>query len=137
MAAPSPLPLRPEVGGARWVLEGDPQVARVAERLFPGARSQGPGRASFPNTPRAMQDLAWLMQRYPVAAADGYEAELRAAAGGAREHAVRRAEAAARGPASAWDLFVGTARPYQEEALAFMLANRKTLLADDMGWERP
>jgi SNF2 family DNA or RNA helicase len=117
----------------RWHLSGDAQVAMVAKRLFPGARSEGPGGASFPATPRVMQDLVWLMQRFPIAAAEGRETELDSAVSSARAHARRRIEAAVQKHAASGARFKGTPRPYQSEGLAFALANQKVLIADDMG----
>lgn len=119
--------------GARWELHGDPQVALVAKRLFPGTRSLGQGACSFPNTPRVLQDLAWLRTRYPISAAEGHEVALEDASSGAVRHAVRRIEAEARRAAPVGIRFKGTPRPYQEEALAFTLANEKIILADDTG----
>ena len=125
--------LRPLPQEGRWLLTGDPQVAMVAKRMFPGARSHGPGSASFPDTPRSLQELSWLMQRFPVAAEAGHSAAFSAACRSARDHAIRRSglEAAPRPRAGA--RFTGTARPYQEEGLAFMLANERVLVADEMG----
>jgi SWI/SNF-related matrix-associated actin-dependent regulator 1 of chromatin subfamily A len=125
--------LRPLAGGTRWLLSGDPQVSMVAKRVFPGARSHGPGSVSFPNTARSMQDVRWLMTRYPIAAEAGEETALAMAVQGAARHALQRQRADRARSAPVGHHFRGVPRPYQEESLAFMLANGKTLLADDMG----
>lgn len=125
--------LSADARGARWILSGDPQVALVAKRLFPGARSEGKGACSFPNTPRVLQDVAWLMQRYPIAAAEGHEMPFAAARRGAVAHAERRIVASVARTAPLGVRFKGTPRPYQEEALAFALANQRCLCADDPG----
>ena len=125
--------LSPHAGGKRWLLAGDPQVAMLAKRVFPGVRSHGPGSCSFPATPRAVQDLAWLMQRYPIEAAPGQGSALEGAVKGARDHALARIEAETARTAPVGTAFRGVPRPYQEESLAFSLANRKVLIADDMG----
>jgi SNF2 family DNA or RNA helicase len=80
-----------------------------------------------------MQDLVWLMQRFPISGEPGHEDGLAEACNGARRHAVARIEAAAHRDAAVGARFRGEARPYQKEALAFMLANRKVLVADDLG----
>ena len=49
-----------------WVIDGEPAVVELAKRLFPGSEGLGRGKAKFPNQPRLVGDLNWLMLRYPL-----------------------------------------------------------------------
>lgn len=126
------LALAPD--GSRWVFEGEAHVAQAAKRLFPSADGRGAGRAQFPVTRRTFADLVWLMQRYPMRVDEASRAAWERHYRDACAHAVER-ERIARSPLAAVPgaLFRGEARGYQREGLAWMMANRRTLLADDMG----
>lgn len=117
-----------------WIIDGEPAVAELAKRLFPGSMGLGAGKARFPATKRAAGDLNWLMLRFPLSiGADSCEAWEKA-----RLDAIRHAEVRVRVnldrphlPAS--EGFSGKLLPFQEEGLAYLLNNERCLLADEMG----
>lgn len=118
----------------RWHLTGDPQVTMMAKRLFPGASGRGAGEATFPNTVRIVQDLIWLMQRFPIGPAEGHEKQFDQAVKSAQAHAEQRILAERKDPMYPGARFIGP-EPYdhQKEGLAFIMANKRVLVADDMG----
>lgn len=116
-----------------WIVEGEPVVIELAKRLFPGSEGLGRGKAKFPNRPRLMGDLNWLMLRYPleIKDQDAWQTTRSQAIKLVQERLIQ-----AQGPkqiAPPPDYFKGELRPFQEEGLAFLLNNRRTLLADEMG----
>lgn len=115
-----------------WRLSGDPQVIVMAKRLFPGSQGRGAGVARFPATPRIMQDLVWLMHRWPIEIVDeaAFDADYERAVS---HYHNRVASNKCLGPSSPGVNFTGKLRPFQEEGLSWMLANPRTLLADEMG----
>lgn len=115
-----------------WVVRGEPVVVEMAKRLFPGSQGRGQGVARFPATPRATGDLNWLMLRFPLRVAD--EARWQDLRDQAIEHVktrvvVNQKRPSAKPPAE----FNGTLKPKQEEGLAYLLNNKRTLLGDEMG----
>lgn len=115
-----------------WGIEGEPVVVELAKRLFPGSTSLGPGRARFPANKRSAGDLNWLMLRFPLRVED--QARWHRAREEAIRHALIRQEIAQRTQrVTPPPTFVGELRPYQEEALAFLLNHDRALLADEMG----
>jgi SWI/SNF-related matrix-associated actin-dependent regulator 1 of chromatin subfamily A len=115
-----------------WVIEGEPCVIDMAKRLFPGCAGRGSGLARFPNNKRINGDLNWLMQRYPLRIIDAemwdksYEEAV--------NHVIRRDELNKKPQKVTPPLeFKGELLEFQKEGLAFLLHNRRTLLADEMG----
>ena len=124
--------LSKEKNGNYWVIEGDPQVAVMAKRLFPGSEGRGIGIAKFPVNKRTFGDLVWFLQRWPLRIADPetFEADYRATC----QYVVQRQAINANPVLSTPDVvFKGELRPFQGEGLSWMLTNRRTLLADEMG----
>ncbi|KAF1041754.1 MAG: RNA polymerase-associated protein RapA [Xylophilus sp.] len=118
--------------GAYWLIEGDPQVAVMAKRLFPGAEGRGAGVAKFPANRRAFGDLVWFLQRWPLHIEDEgtFERDYQEAC----EYAARKEQLLA-SPVTALPgvQFMGKLKPFQQESLPWMLTHRRTLLADEMG----
>lgn len=118
--------------GHCWIIEAEPSVAAMAKRLFPGSRGRGNGAAKFPANKRSTGDLNWLMLRFPLTIQDAEEWER--ARQDAVDYVLKRREMAERPqqvapPAT----FVGQLQKFQQEGLAFLLHNERTLLADEMG----
>jgi len=127
------LRLATHKGKPIWEIDGDPQVAVMAKRLFPGSEGRGAGHAKFPfGTPRMFADLVWFLHRWPlkienqVAFDEAYSATCAY---------VAKRQAIAAKPVSQMPgpLFIGQLRIYQQEALDWLLTNRRTLLGDGMG----
>ena len=128
----SPYGLRPNGDVLSWVIEGDPNVAEFAKRLFPGAKSMGRGKARFPNTKRITEDLNWLMMRYPLEIEDqeAWERSYNSAV----DHALQIIEFN-HGPDKLQPMpdFTGTLSEFQKEGLSFLTRAGRALLADEMG----
>ena len=113
-----------------WIIEGEPCVVEAAKRIFPGSSGKGAGQARFKNTKRINGDLNWLMQRYPLKVPDKWEQSYQEAV----DHVIKRLEFSKQPQKVTPPLeFKGELREFQKEGLAFMLHNRHSLLADDMG----
>lgn len=116
----------------KWVIEGEPCVVEMAKRLFPGCMSKIRGVAKFPATKRTNGELNWLMLRYPLKVLDVplWEQALQETV----NHVIKREEIQRRPqkiiPGAD---FAGELKPFQQEGLAHLLHNRRTLLADEMG----
>ncbi len=115
-----------------WVIEGEPCAVQMAKRLFPGSSGKGAGKAKFKNSKRINADLNWLMMRYPLKILDN---EIwNKAYNEAVEHVSKRNELLKRPQAIVPPLeFIGELRNFQQEGLAFIINNERTLLADEMG----
>lgn len=115
-----------------WVINGDPQVAVMAKRLFPGSEGRGAGVAKFPANKRTFADLVWFLHRWPlqIANPDEFDAQYRATC----EYVAQR-QAINSNPVCTTPgvVFKGKLRPFQQEGLSWMNTNRRTLLADEMG----
>lgn len=118
--------------GTYWIIKGDPQVAVMAKRLFPGADGRGAGIAKFPANRRTFADLVWFLHRWPLTIEN--EAEFNTDYQETCEYVSHR-QAINISPIAATPdvIFKGTLRPFQQESLSWMLANRRTLIADEMG----
>lgn len=124
-----------------WELSGDRDMVMVGTKLFPGSVQRGGRELRFVSNVRVFQDLVWLMQRYPLRVHDlqAFETAFqeccaflvkRARANRAHEAAGQAGDRiAVNAPAT----FHGTLKDFQEEGLAHMEANPRTILADDMG----
>ncbi len=118
-----------------WTIKGEPCVTELAKRLFPGCDGKGRGVARFTAHRRIIGDLNWLMLRYPLEIKESDRARWEASLEDAREYATRR-EARLSAPESATpppQSFGGELMPFQQQGLAYLLANERGLLADEMG----
>lgn len=118
--------------GKHWVIEGDPQVAVMAKRLFPGSEGRGAGVAKFPANKRIFADLVWFLHRWPlqITSPDEFDINYRETC----EYVVERQAINANPVCATPDvMFKGELRPFQGDGLNWMLTNRRTLLADEMG----
>ena len=124
--------LSKEKNGNFWIIEGDPQVAVMAKRLFPGSQGRGSGIAKFPVNKRTFADLVWFLQRWPlqIANPDDFETDYQSTC-----QYVAKRQAINANPVQAVPdvVFKGELRPFQQEGLSWMLTNRRTLVADEMG----
>ena len=115
-----------------WVIKGEPCVVQMAKRLFPGCQGRGPGVARFKRNRRTNGDLNWLMHRYPLVIEDlqRWATDLRDTIGHVmgRERLLSKPQKMTPPPE-----FRGELRLFQQEGLAFLLHNRRTLLADELG----
>jgi SNF2 family DNA or RNA helicase len=118
-----------QVSDSYWI-EAEPAVIEMAKRVFPGSREYG-GKVRFPATRRAVGELNWLMLRYPLKVES--PAEFRQHREQAVAHALRRDGNMELRPATPPPTFTGTLYPYQQDGVAFLVANERALLADDMG----
>lgn len=116
----------------QWLISGEPIVAQMAKRLFPGSTGKGRGIASFPNTKRNLGDLNWLMLRYPLKIED--QERWLEVYNQTVEHVLKREEINLRPLAAVPPpIFKGKLKDYQQTALGFMMQNKRVLLADDVG----
>ncbi|TXI88294.1 MAG: DEAD/DEAH box helicase [Cupriavidus sp.] len=118
--------------GVCWVVEGEPQVAVMAKRLFPGSQGKGAGIAKFPANRRTFAELVWFLQRWPlqILNPEEFERDYEETC----QYVQRRAEFNAAPLTSKPSvLFKGDLKPFQQEGLTWQLQNERTLLADDMG----
>lgn len=118
--------------GEFWIIDGEPQVAEMAKRVFPGSSGRGAGIAKFPANRRNFGDLVWFMHRWPLQVDD--PSLFDQAYGDACNYAMQRKQLAKGCVVAHPDVtFKGELSPFQCEGLAWMLGNRRTLLADEMG----
>lgn len=118
-----------------WVVKGDPSLTDLCKRLFPGAMGARRGEARFTAHRRAVEDLCWLMMRYPLTVKLQDLTRWDESVREARDFAVRKARYA-RTPSLTKPpegSFVGELRPFQQAGLTFLLQNERCLLADEMG----
>lgn len=115
-----------------WTVEGEPYMIEFAKRLFPGSKSLGIGKVRFPNSKRIIENLNWLMMRYPLRIRDKehWQSSYQAAV----EHAVR-IDAFNSQPNKVIQppQFIGEMREFQLEGVAFLDGTERSLLADEMG----
>lgn len=121
-----------EPRGKFWVIDGDPQVAVMAKRLFPGSEGRGAGIAKFSANRRTFAELVWLMHRWPlkIENRDEFDASYRETV-----EYVQQRQAANSSPINTVPdlIFKGELRPFQAEGLSWCLTNGRTLIADEMG----
>lgn len=114
-----------------WVINGEPAVVEMAKRLFPGCSGRGRGIARFKANKRTNGDLNWLMLRYPLHIEDAVQWQN--AWEDTVHHVIEREKLNQLSQRVKPLSIHAKLRPFQEEGLAFLLQNRRTLLADDMG----
>lgn len=118
-----------------WQITGSPMVAQLAMRLFPGSVAEGRGKCRFADSRRAVGDLNWLMQRYPLHIRERDLPKWQERYAQAAAHA-RARELALRLPPSMTPrpgVFTGELMAFQREGMGHLWANPRTLLADEMG----
>ena len=118
-----------------WQIKGEPELTQMAKRLFPGSESGKRGVARFSAHRRIIGDIAWLMQRYPLAVApadlDRWEAALKEALDYARQkEALFRPQQDIEPPSG---VFLGQLRLFQRQGFNWLCRVRRGLLADEMG----
>ena len=113
----------------QYEVDAEPMVVELCKRLFPHVRQRN--RITFAATQRTVEDLHWLMLRYPLRVEDPirYEQDLRRAIDLAQRRSGIRAIEPARPPAE----FNGTLWPFQTEDVGRMVAAERLLVANDMG----
>lgn len=114
-----------------WIITAAPAVLEMAKRVFPGCREYKDGTIRFPATTRAAGDLNWLMLRFPLEIKDRERYQEHRAK--AIAHALRRDGNMVLQPSAVPPEFLGKLYDFQAEAVSFMVANERDLLADDMG----
>lgn len=117
--------------GPNYIVEAEPAVLETAKRVFRGCQSITKGQVRFPATRRSVEDLCWLMQRFPlrVTCPERFAEDRQKAIA----HAQRRDSNLVLMPAVPPPTFRKPLYPFQEIGVAFLCANERTLLADDMG----
>lgn len=117
---------------AQWILDGEPFVIEFAKRLFPGSAALGHGRTKFPNSQRIIENLNWLMLRFPLRIKDRERWQKSRQA--AVEHAVKINRLNKRPETVEPPLeFIGNLREFQKEGLSYLIGTGRSLLADEMG----
>ncbi|NLB38794.1 MAG: DEAD/DEAH box helicase [Clostridiales bacterium] len=118
-----------------WMIRGEPAVTELAKRLFPGSDKGKRGLAYFTAHRRAVGDLNWLMQRYPLDIAPNDRDRWEKAMAQARAYAYHREMLHGEMPEVALPegAFVGTLRPFQQQGLSWLYHTQRALLADEMG----
>ena len=119
----------------QWSIKGDPVVCQMAKRLFPGSEGRGRDNVRFTAHKRIIGDLNWLMLRYPLSIRPQDRQKWEESLEEARQYALQREENRRRPQKLSPDpaCFSGTLMPFQQEGLAFLCYNSRTLLADEMG----
>ena len=119
----------------QWQIKGEPELTQMAKRLFPGSESGKRGIARFSAHRRIIGDIAWLMQRYPLAVApadmDRWEAALKEALDYARQKEALFSPQQDKEPPSG--VFLGQLRLFQRQGFNWLCRVRRGLLADEMG----
>ena len=119
--------------GSDWALEVEPQVAARAKRVFPRMRQAAGTKLWLRATPENSRDLAWFMERYPLAIDAAAQAALERLSA---EHVQMEASIAellaGRGNPPAADL-AKPLREYQREAWAYLQVRGGLLLGDAVG----
>lgn len=108
----------------------EPSVLQLVKRMFPGSQSRD-GVVTFPDTRRAVGDLNWLLLRFPM---DIHcPTQFHNDRNRAIDHAIRRDSNQYVEPVQHPAGFVGELMPFQADGVAFLKANERTVLADQMG----
>lgn len=113
------------------VTKADPYVRELAKRLFPGCAHGDELR--FPAAPRNIENLHWLMLRFPLDFQGGFYKAYREDLDKAIALASRRNKTIKIEPVVAPPEFKGTPYPYQAEDVASMIAGERVLNANQTG----
>lgn len=116
----------------QWIIRGEPFVIEFAKRLFPGSRSWENGSVKFPNSKRIIENINWLMLRFPLKVQEKKLWQISRQA--ALDHAVR-IQAFNNRPIKVEKppQFIGELKEFQLEGLSYLQATERALLADEMG----
>ena len=116
----------------QWIIRGEPFVIEFAKRLFPGSRSWENGSVKFPNSKRIIENINWLMLRFPLKVQEKKLWQISSQA--ALDHAVR-IQAFNNRPIKVEKppQFIGELKEFQLEGLSYLQATERALLADEMG----
>jgi len=102
------------------------------KRLFPGSKAYGHGECHFSASKRIVGDLNWIMMRFPLKIEDEkeWEKDLKEA-----QNHFEVQESMLKKPIKITPplTFKGELKEFQKEGLAFLLNNKRTLLADSPG----
>lgn len=116
----------------KFVLSGEPAMREMARRLFPGCSvSRSRDTLLFDNTRRIVGDLNWFLLRFPLQV--NCPEKLQEGRTQAIAHAVRREHNSNLAPIEQPKKFRGKLFPYQRSGAAFLVANERCILADQMG----
>lgn len=119
--------------GKKWLLEVEPHVAVRLKRAFPRIPHASFGTIALSDTIDTCRDLAWFLERYPLASDDATLERLNRRASQHRERETLVAQLlAGMREAKAFDLAIPP-RSYQRVAADMCLASGGLLLADDLG----
>ena len=119
---------------AMWGIAAKPHVMIRVKRLFPRARPDAEGTLVLQHSNEVARDLAWLMDRHPLAIDPFSRAQLDR---GVREH--REAEDNVAAILAGTKTFQGErtpaqhSRPYQVQAADVVTVMRRTVIADALG----
>lgn len=117
-----------------YYIEGEPAMLEMAKRVFPGTRLDFSGRNKkirFKATPRSVENLNWLMLRFPleVSCWDRLNKDREKAI----DKANRRESNAGIGTVETPKSFLADLFEFQKEGVDYLIKNERTLLADQMG----
>ena len=117
-----------------WTVRGDPSVIELCKRLFPGSDHGKRGEVRFTDHRRIVGELNWLMLRYPLEVAERDRERWQKAITGARAYAASRERVLSglQERDAPEGMFLGTLRPFQKKGLAWLCANPRVLLAEEM-----
>lgn len=111
-------------------LQAEPQVLQLAKRVFLGASSGRATYVEFAATVRAVEDLNWLLLRFPVRIETD---KLRGWRTKAIAHAAQRVALSALPPCVTPPNFNGALLPFQAEDVAKAVATQRTCVAWEVG----
>lgn len=124
--------LRRSAGG-EWIISAEPHVHMRAKRIFGKLSKQHAGRLTLSHSPETCRDLAWFLDRYPLAMNECDAAVLIATAT-SHHDTIRRLEEMIdpNYAPPAFELALPP-RTYQAREAAIYLANGSLLIGDDVG----
>ncbi|MGV3518200.1 DEAD/DEAH box helicase [Luteitalea sp.] len=119
--------------GNTWLMDAAPHVHRRMKRLFGRLQAERRGLLRFGMTPDIALDLAWVLERYPMAMSDADRAALETAAATQRARLVRLEQLL--DPSYTPPTFALTQPPrtYQAREAAILLEKGGLLIGDDVG----
>ncbi len=121
-----------EPRAGRYVMKAAPHVARRVRALF--NVSKGFGMICIPDTPSNVEDLEWILARYPMKAADDVLERIAEVAENHRK-SLRRADEIADSPNAlpiTFELSLPL-RDYQRSSIALAQLRKRLLIGDDVG----